>query len=126
MSPEPRKQILVVDNDEGLLERIVGVMGRAGHTVKATWSGVEALNQLSNEVFDALFVGEHVADMYVGEFLERASHLASCPKAWVMSERRPGVMYTYGSRKFPVISQKALIQLFELDESQADAPTLVN
>ena len=113
MTPPHGKQILIVDSDQDGHESLAAALDKAGHQTKATWSGVEALQELKRHDFDVLLVGGHVGDMYVGDFLDRACRLKSCPEAWIMCESPPrNALCQYGSRQFPVISREALLKLF--------------
>lgn len=64
------KRVLIVNNDERESAAFAELIESLGHVVISTWSGREALAYLAADRFDFLWVDQHVADMYVGEFIE--------------------------------------------------------
>lgn len=80
-----RKRILIVDNSDKALCTLRDLLGRAGYDTVGTWSGMEALNLLKSKDFGVLLVDEYLADLYVGDFLERVSRLPLQP--WVVVMR---------------------------------------
>lgn len=55
MKPEPRR-ILVADDDEDFVRRIVDVIQRLGHTVETATDGKETLQLLRSQAFDLAII----------------------------------------------------------------------
>lgn len=79
MGEQKRKLILIVNNDANEAIRLATELEREGYATDITWSGVEALGWLATNTFDLLLVDEYVADIYVEEFLNRASQIPGHP-----------------------------------------------
>jgi len=78
------KRLLIVDNNEqesGTFGELAQVLG---YSVTCTWSGREALAYLAASRFDLLLLDQYVADMYVGDFMERVLRLPDRPRIVVM------------------------------------------
>ena len=81
---DQRRRFLVVHNNEQESGAIVTLFESLGQKVSATWSGREALDCLAADRFDLLLVDEYVADMYVGDFIERVLRMANRPRVVIM------------------------------------------
>jgi len=84
MATRQRSRFLIVDNNEEEAGTLVQVLKSLGHEASATWSGRDALNFLGSDRFDLLLVDQYVADMYVGEFIERVLRLPNHPRLAVL------------------------------------------
>jgi CheY-like chemotaxis protein len=79
-------QVLIVDNNEEEARAFASMLKRAGYHPTTTWSGLEALELLKSEEFAILLVSNYLADVYVGEFLERLNRLPKHPCSIVIGE----------------------------------------
>jgi CheY-like chemotaxis protein len=79
MGEQKRTLILIVNNDANEAIRLSNQLEHEGYATDITWSGVEALGWLATNSFDLLLVDEYVADIYVEEFLSRASEIQGHP-----------------------------------------------
>jgi CheY-like chemotaxis protein len=79
-----RRRFLVVHNNERESGAIVSLFESLGQKVSATWSGRDALDCLAAERFDLLLVDGYVADMYVGDLIERVLRMANHPRVAIM------------------------------------------
>ena len=84
MIPNQRKRVLVVDNDDRDRRKLGHLFEFLGHEALATWSGTDALRDLKSQPFDFVFVDQFVADMYVGNFIERVLRLRRHPQVVIM------------------------------------------
>jgi CheY-like chemotaxis protein len=82
-----RSQVLVVENDEGVLHSLEALVRSEGFDIRTTWSGREALALLQSQPFDLVLVDSHLPDIYYGEFLKLASRHTRC--LVVMQTSRP-------------------------------------
>ena len=82
----PRKQVLIVDNNEEESRILSSMLERAGLHPTTTWSGLEALELLEAGGFDLVLVSSYLPDLYVGDFFERFNRLPVQPCAIVMQE----------------------------------------
>ena len=78
------RRFLVVHNNERESGAIVSLFESLGQKVSATWSGRDALDCLAADRFDLLLVDEYVADMYVGDLIERVLRMANHPRVAIM------------------------------------------
>jgi len=79
-----KTRLLIVDNDERESGKLVHLFEALGQEASATWSGRDALDHLASQRFDLLLVDQFVADMYVGDLIERAIRLPNCPHVAIM------------------------------------------
>jgi CheY-like chemotaxis protein len=84
--PAQNNRVLIVDNNEEETHVFVSILERAGYEPQTTWSGLEALELLKSEEFAILLVSNYLADVYVGEFLERLKALPKQPCSIVIQE----------------------------------------
>ena len=70
MGAETTRQILIIDNNEGVLATLDRELKEAGYDTVTAWSGVEALRLLNSQTFDSLLVDDYLPDLYIGDFLE--------------------------------------------------------
>lgn len=106
-----QRRLLIVDNNEQESRTLVQLLESLGQEASATWSGRDALGYLATDRFDLLLVDQHVADMYVGEFIERALRLPNHPRVAIMK----------GSGKCkPIKYDKSLGECKFLDKGQSD------
>lgn len=84
MIPNQKKRVLLVDNDDRDCRDLVRLFESLGHEALATWSGRDALRDLKSRRFDFLFVDQVVADMYVGNFIEKVLRLRRHPQVVIM------------------------------------------
>ena len=84
MTVEFKKRILIVDNDDQESGALCDFLKGAGFEASTTWSGVHALENLELNHFDILIVDDHIADLYVGEFIRVVCSLPSHPSVVVM------------------------------------------
>ena len=89
MGAETTRQILIIDNNEGVLATLDRELKEAGYDTVTAWSGVEALRLLNSQTFDSLLVDDYLPDLYIGDFLERVSRLPVRPRILVM-QAKPG------------------------------------
>ena len=80
-------RVLIVDNNEEEARVFVSMLERAGYEPKITWSGLEALELLRSDEFAIVLIGNYLADVYVGEFLERLKALPKQPRSIVIREQ---------------------------------------
>lgn len=111
MACNQRRRILIVDDSEQESAELVELLESLGYQVSATWSGRDALNYLASERFDALLVDQYVADIYVGELIERVLALPTHP--------RVAIMRGTGTCK-PIRYNKALAGCHFLDKGQPE------
>jgi CheY-like chemotaxis protein len=83
MATEGRR-FFIVDNNEQESGTIVKLFKSLGQKASATWSGRDALDRLAADRFDLLLVDEYVADMYVGDLIERVFRLPNHPRVAIM------------------------------------------
>jgi len=76
--------LLIVDNDEQESSELVHQFEALGQEASATWSGRDALSQLASKRFDLLLVDQFVADMHVGDLIERVLRMANHPRVAIM------------------------------------------
>jgi CheY-like chemotaxis protein len=76
---DQNNRVLIVDNNEEETRVFAAMLERAGYEPQTTWSGLEALQLLQSEEFAILLVSNYLADIYVGEFLERLKALPNQP-----------------------------------------------
>jgi CheY-like chemotaxis protein len=126
MEPKTKSQILVVDNDDQERAELADKLKMLGHNSAETWSGSEALRLLKSKRFDVLLVEDYLADMYIGDFLERVSALNDAPKIWVMRAMPVEYTSTFGSRSYPVVAKKHLEKLFSQVNGGNSGPSEVN
>lgn len=79
-----KTRLLVVDGNEQESSELVHLFEALGQEASATWSGRDALGQLELKRFDLLLVGHFVADMYVGDLIERVLRLPNHPRVAIM------------------------------------------
>jgi DNA-binding NtrC family response regulator len=79
-----KTRLLIVDGNEQESRELVHLFESLGQEASATWSGRDALGQLVSKRFDFLLVDQLVADMYVGDFIERVLRIANHPRVAVM------------------------------------------
>jgi CheY-like chemotaxis protein len=79
-----RRRFLIVDNDEQESGVLVQLFKSLGQEASATWSGRNALEYLASNQLDLLMVDQHVADMYVGDLIERVLRLPNHPRVAIM------------------------------------------
>ena len=51
---DKKKKLLIVDDEEGMRHMLVSMLGKEGYTVKAVSNGLDAINQLEEDIFDLL------------------------------------------------------------------------
>lgn len=98
MIDQRQKLILIVNNDPDAGIRLSKQLDHEGYATDITWSGVEALRWLATNSFDLLLVDEYVADIYVEEFLTRASQTPGHPPILVTKGFPPKNAAAEGSR----------------------------
>ena len=81
---DQKSRLLIVNNDEQESSELVHLFESLGQEASATWSGSDALGQLVSKRFDFLLVDQFVADMYVGDLIERAIRLPNRPHVAIM------------------------------------------
>jgi CheY-like chemotaxis protein len=84
MTSNQRRRFLIVDNNEQESGALVQLFESLGQDAAATWSGRDAWDCLASDRFDLLLVDQHVADMYVGELIERVLRLPNHPRVAIM------------------------------------------
>lgn len=123
MDPETDLQILVIENNDEVRADLSEELEGLGHQPVATWSGIEGLRLLKSRRFSIVLVDDYLPDMYIGEFLETASHLPIRPKIWVMKAsdaKEAGDTCNFESGSFPVVSKKDILRIFRSPESDGD------
>jgi len=78
------KRLLLMDNDNAARSALIQVVEPLGHSILSTWGGTEALQYLTVERFDLLWMDHHVPDMYAGEFINRVLRIPDHPEIVVM------------------------------------------
>jgi CheY-like chemotaxis protein len=68
-----RHQVLIIENDEGVLSTLETLVKSEGFDIRSTWSGREALALIQSHPFDLVLVDSHLPDIYCGEFVRMAS-----------------------------------------------------
>jgi CheY-like chemotaxis protein len=101
-------RLLIVDNDEQESAAFAHLVKALGHEVVCTWSGRDALVHLASGRFNLLWVDDYVADMYVGEFIERVLRLPKHPQIVIMT----------GRKMQPIKYRKSLGQCQVIDKTQ--------
>ena len=84
---EVRKRILIVDNEDSVRAVFRRLLEEAGYDTATTWSGIKALGLLTSRRFDVVLVDDYLADVYVGDFLERVWRLRTPPRVVVMQAK---------------------------------------
>jgi len=126
MDAKTQSRILVIDNDDQERAELADRLKMLGHSSAETWSGSEALRLLKSNRFDVLLVEDYLADMYIGDFLERVSALRDAPKVWLMRAVPAEDMRTFGSRSYPVVAKQHLEKLFSQADGGNSGPSDVN
>jgi len=106
-----QRRFLIVDNNEQESGALMQLLESLGQEALATWSGRDALGYLATDRFDLLLVDQHVADMYVGEFIERVLRLPNHPRVAIMKK---------GGKCKPIKYDKSLGECQFLDRGQSD------
>jgi len=73
-----------VSNDEQRSAALRELFEHDGYSISTTWSGRDALAELQSEHFDGVMVDDYVPDLYVGQFIERASQIPFHPRVIVV------------------------------------------
>jgi DNA-binding response OmpR family regulator len=73
LSQNGRKNILIIENDERVLNALEALVSAEGFNIRTTWSGREALALIQSQPFDLVLVADHLPDIYCGEFVKMAS-----------------------------------------------------
>ena len=60
---EPKKTVLIVDDDRSILRVFTRVLEREGYSVVAVENGKDALNQIAHNCFDAALIDMNLPDM---------------------------------------------------------------
>jgi CheY-like chemotaxis protein len=84
--PFEAKRVLIVANDDEEAKTLSSMLETEGCYPITTWSGIEALDLLKWREFDMVLVDSYLADLYVGEFLERFNRLSMQPCMILMKE----------------------------------------
>jgi len=92
--PIQRRRLLIVNNDEREATMLINLARSMGYEATSTWSGRDALWTLSTDRFDLLLVDQHVADMYVGDFINRV-HVSSISPSIILMKNRIGTTVKY-------------------------------
>ena len=79
-----KTRLLIVDGNEQESSELVHLFEALGQEASATWSGRHALDHLASQRFDLLLVDQFVADMYVGDLIERVLRMANHPRVAIM------------------------------------------
>ena len=79
-----KTRLLIVDGNEQESSELVHLFEALGQEASATWSGRHALDHLASQRFDLLLVDQFVADMYVGDLIQRVLRMANCPRVAIM------------------------------------------
>lgn len=85
--PIQRRRLLIVNNDERESTMLMNLAKSMGYEAISTWSGRDALWTLSADQFDLLLVDHYLADMYVGDFINRVHLSPSRPSIILMTNR---------------------------------------
>jgi DNA-binding NtrC family response regulator len=67
--PEPKRTILIVDDDRAILKVFTRLFEKRGYTVTAVETGAEALLQIEKNCFDAALIDVRLPDMGGTEIL---------------------------------------------------------
>lgn len=84
MSGEPKKTVLVVDDDELVLIRLETLLQNEGYETATAWSGVQALQLLRSDKFDLVLLDDYLPDIRTEDILKYIQRLAPRPPAVVM------------------------------------------
>lgn len=84
MSGEPKKTVLVVDDDELVLIRMETLLQNEGCETATAWSGVQALQLLHSSKFDLVLLDDYLPDIRSEDVLKYIQHLSPRPPAVVM------------------------------------------
>lgn len=85
MADNEASRVLIVHNDPREASALQSLIEKgARFFVLSTWSGLEAIDLLRAARFDALLIDSYVADLYVGELIERASRVPHAPHIFVV------------------------------------------
>ena len=90
-----KTRLLIVDGNEQESSELVHLFEALGQEASATWSGRHALDHLASQRFDLLLVDQFVADMYVGDLIERVLRMPNRPRVAIMKsgEKRKSIEY---------------------------------
>ena len=69
-------EILIIENDDRALSTLEELVRSEGFALRSTWSGREALAFIQSQPFILVLVGDHLPDIYYGEFIKLASRHA--------------------------------------------------
>jgi len=113
------KRLLVVGGNDWESETIVQIVKCLGYEGRSTWSAKDALAYLTADRFSLVIVDDHILDMYVGEFIDRALRLPNCPTIALMKTKktRP-IRYDRSRGKCRVFDKDRLDKLFEVLQTQ--------
>jgi len=75
-----RRRTLIVNNNQQESDALVQLFDSFGHEASAMWSGRDALDYLATNRIDLLLVDQFLAEMYVGDFIERVLRLPNHPR----------------------------------------------
>ncbi|HTX14863.1 MAG TPA: hypothetical protein VMD77_06180 [Candidatus Baltobacteraceae bacterium] len=92
--PDSPPVVLLIHNEDQEASELQSLLERnIGCKTTVTWSGSEALRLLRGRHFDVVITNDYVADIYLGDLIERASALASPPQVLVLGdEPTPGTI----------------------------------
>jgi CheY-like chemotaxis protein len=103
------RRCLIVDDNEEEPFRLIQLFESLGLKAFATWSGRDALDYLASHQFDLLLVDQFLADVYVGELIERVLRLANPPRIAIMNS---------GEKDQPIKYDKSLGEVRSFDKTQ--------
>ncbi len=84
MPGEPKKTVLVVDDDELVLIRLETLLRNEGYETDTAWSGVQALQLLRSNKFDLVLLDDYLPDIRSEDILKYIQRLAPRPPAVVL------------------------------------------
>lgn len=84
MPGEPKKTVLVVDDDELVLIRLETLLQNDGYETATAWSGVQALELLRSSKFDLVLLDDYLPDIRTDDIPKYIQLLSPRPPAVVM------------------------------------------
>jgi len=84
MSGDPKKTVLIVDDDELVLIRLETLLQNEGYDTTTAWSGVQALESLRSRKFDLVLLDDYLPDIRTEDVVKYIQRLSPRPQAVVM------------------------------------------
>ena len=89
VSGEPKKTVLIVDDDELVLIHVETLLQNEGYETATAWSGVQALQLLRSSKFDLVLLDDYLPDIRIEDIVKYIQGLVSRPPVVVMQSGQP-------------------------------------